>query len=258
MRLQVLPDASGDSLGAFVKATTATGAIVHSDAWSGYASLRKLGYDHRPRSQNAAPLGEQLLPRAHRAVSNFKAWMHGTHRKSSIEHLPAYLDELTFRHNRPRQPARRLPDAVGAQCRPRAGDLPHDHRSRRLRSDGTNPVCTIAHIPPPGRPGSYRHTRIAPSRTAPWRRYIGMASPLRPYCVRVRHLPQWAQEIPETLGAAGIGVVGCPEKFGNTPAEATLSVEAASKSDALIRARIALAAAFIPTERLAFEATRLD
>jgi hypothetical protein len=100
VRLQVLPDASGDSLGAFVKATTATGAIVHSDAWSGYASLRKLGYDHRPRSQNAAPLGEQLLPRAHRAVSNFKAWMHGTHRKSSIEHLPAYLDEFTFRHNR--------------------------------------------------------------------------------------------------------------------------------------------------------------
>jgi hypothetical protein len=29
LRLQVLPDASGDSLGAFVKATTATGAIVH-------------------------------------------------------------------------------------------------------------------------------------------------------------------------------------------------------------------------------------
>jgi hypothetical protein len=100
VRLQVLPDASGDSLGALVKATTAAGAIVHTDGWNGYAGLRKLGYDHRPRSQNAAPIGEQLLPRAHRAVSNFRAWMHGTHRKSSIEHLPAYLDEFTFRHNR--------------------------------------------------------------------------------------------------------------------------------------------------------------
>jgi hypothetical protein len=87
--------------------------------------------------------------------------------------------------------------------------------------------------------------------------YIGMASPLRPYCVRVWHLPRWAQEIPQTLGAAGIGVVGCHQEFGSTSAEAALSVEAASKSDAVIRARIALAAAFVPTERLAFEATRL-
>jgi hypothetical protein len=84
-----------------------------------------------------------------------------------------------------------------------------------------------------------------------------MGLPFRPYCVRVRHLPRWAQEIPETLGAAGIGVVGCPKEFGSTPAEATLSVEAASKSDAVIRARIALMAAFVPTDGLAFDATRL-
>jgi len=36
LRLQVLRDASGDSLGAFVQTTTATGAIVHTDGWSGY------------------------------------------------------------------------------------------------------------------------------------------------------------------------------------------------------------------------------
>ena len=99
LRLQVLPDASGDSLDAFVKATTAAGAIVHTDGWSGYNRLRKLGYDHRPRSQRAQP-GEQLLPRAHRAVSNLKAWLHGTHRWASPQHLPAYLDEYVFRHNR--------------------------------------------------------------------------------------------------------------------------------------------------------------
>lgn len=100
LRLQVLPDASGDSLEAFVSATTAPGAIVHTDAWAGYNGLQAIGYEHRPRSQRAAPPGEKLLPRAHRAVSNLKAWMHGTHRDVSRQHLPVYLDEYVFRHNR--------------------------------------------------------------------------------------------------------------------------------------------------------------
>jgi transposase-like protein/predicted RNA-binding Zn-ribbon protein involved in translation (DUF1610 family) len=99
LRLAVLSDASARSLTAFVKSTTTAGAIVHTDGWPGYTGLRKAGYDHRPRSQRAQP-GEQLLPRAHRAVSNLKAWMHGTHRGVSNEHLPVYLDEFVFRHNR--------------------------------------------------------------------------------------------------------------------------------------------------------------
>ncbi len=99
LRLQVLRDASGASLGALIKNTTESGAIVHTDGWKGYNGVAKLGYDHRPRTQSAMP-GEQLLPRAHRAVSNLKAWLHGTHRWASPEHLPAYLDEFVFRHNR--------------------------------------------------------------------------------------------------------------------------------------------------------------
>jgi transposase-like protein len=103
LRLAVLPDASGDSLGPFAKATTARGAIVNTDGWPGYNGLARLGYDHRPRSQRAEP-GEKLLPRAHRAVANLKAWMRGTHRDVSNEHLPVYLDEYVFRHNRRRTP----------------------------------------------------------------------------------------------------------------------------------------------------------
>jgi transposase-like protein len=99
VRLQVLKDASADSLDAFVKVTTAPGAIVHTDGWRGYDHLASLGYRHHRHSQRQAP-GEQLLPRAHRAVSNLKAWLHGTHRHASNEHLPAYLDEFVFRHNR--------------------------------------------------------------------------------------------------------------------------------------------------------------
>jgi transposase-like protein len=103
LRLQVLPDASGPSLRAFVEATTAAGTIVHTDGWKGYDRLAELGYDHRRRSRVAEP-GEQLLPRAHRAVSNLKAWLHGTHRGVGDPHLQVYLDEYVFRHNRRRTP----------------------------------------------------------------------------------------------------------------------------------------------------------
>jgi len=100
LRLQVLPDASGPTMRDFAVATTAKGAIVHTDGLQSYRVLVRHGYDHRRRPQGTAAPGEQLLPRAHRAISNLKAWMHGTHRGVSEEHLPVYLDEFVFRHNR--------------------------------------------------------------------------------------------------------------------------------------------------------------
>jgi len=104
LRLQVLADASMPSLSAFVRTTTSAGAIIHTDGWKGYNGLRKAGYEHRPREQRAAVGEEPYLPRAHRAISNLKAWMHGTHRGVSNDHLPVYLDEFVFRHNRRRTP----------------------------------------------------------------------------------------------------------------------------------------------------------
>jgi len=100
LRLAVLPDASGPALLTFTQVTTHTGAIVHTDGLQAYRGLAKHGYDHRRRAQTSAAPAEQLLPRAHRAISNLKAWMHGTHRGVSPEHLPVYLDEFVFRHNR--------------------------------------------------------------------------------------------------------------------------------------------------------------
>jgi len=100
LRLHVLTDASGPSLLAFTQTTTAPGAVVHTDGLQSYRVLAKHGYDHRRRSQDSAAPGEQLLPRAHRAVSNLKAWMDGTHRGVSDQHLQVYLDEYVFRHNR--------------------------------------------------------------------------------------------------------------------------------------------------------------
>ena len=70
-------------------------------AGPGYHRLPELGYEHSPLSQNAGEAGEEpYLPRAHRAISNLKAWLHGTHRHASRAHLQPYLDEFVFRHNR--------------------------------------------------------------------------------------------------------------------------------------------------------------
>jgi transposase-like protein len=117
LRLRVLKDASADSLDALVKATTTRGAIVHTDGWRGYDHLAGLGYQHKRHSQRAAAPGEQLLPRAHRAVSNLKAWLHGTHRHASNEHLPAYLDEFVFRHNRRGNPHAAFQTLLGLSAR---------------------------------------------------------------------------------------------------------------------------------------------
>jgi transposase-like protein len=104
LRLAPLADASKPTLTAFVKATTEPGAIVHTDGWRGYDGLPAAGYRHHRRSQLAGLGEEPFLPRAHRAVSNLKAWMLGTHRGVSREHLAVYLDEFVFRHNRRRTP----------------------------------------------------------------------------------------------------------------------------------------------------------
>jgi len=105
LRLEVLPDASQDTLTSWMRALVASGAIVHTDGWPGYAKLPGAGYEHRPRLQRRDHIDAQkLLPRAHRAASNLKTWLHGTHRGVSPEHLQVYLDEFVFRHNRRRTP----------------------------------------------------------------------------------------------------------------------------------------------------------
>jgi transposase-like protein len=104
LRLQVLANSQAKTLEAFTKATTAPGAVVYTDGLHSYSGLSGFGYDHRPRKVASVGDGEQLLTRVHRAISNLKAWMHGTHRRVSPEHMPLYLDEYVFRHNRRRVP----------------------------------------------------------------------------------------------------------------------------------------------------------
>src|SRR6266498_875187 len=104
IRMRRIPDATADSLQAFVQEAVAPGSLLHTDGLLSYDRLEKHGYRHRitflkGRKESAS----DLLPRVHRVVSLLKRWLLGTHQGAvSRAHLDYYLDEFTFRFNRRR------------------------------------------------------------------------------------------------------------------------------------------------------------
>lgn len=113
VRLQVVPDASGPSLTGFVKANVEPGTTVITDGWQGYAPLSGMGYRHRHKTQGRPERAEVILPRVHRVFGNLKTWLRGTHHGVDNKHLPAYLDEFTFRFNRRRTPMAAFQSLLG-------------------------------------------------------------------------------------------------------------------------------------------------
>jgi transposase-like protein len=104
VRLHHVPNASAASLTGFVTRNVAPGTLILTDGWGAYAPLASLGYRHRPRTQGTPERAVTLLPHIHRAFSNLKTWLGGTHHGVGHEHLQAYLDEFAFRFNRRRTP----------------------------------------------------------------------------------------------------------------------------------------------------------
>lgn len=100
IRLQRIPDASGNSLEDAVKNHIEPGSIVQTDGWQGYNGIGKLGYTHEVIREEAE-VGDNLLPKAHLVASLLKRWLMGTYQGAVRPiHLDYYLDEYTFRFNR--------------------------------------------------------------------------------------------------------------------------------------------------------------
>src|SRR5262245_24393425 len=102
IRLRRIPNASADSLQAFVQDAIEPGSLLHTDGLLSYDRLEKYGYRHRisfVKGRDAS--GPEALPRVHQVVSLLKRWLLGTHQGAvSRAHLDYYLDEFTFRFNR--------------------------------------------------------------------------------------------------------------------------------------------------------------
>ncbi len=101
-RLGLARDASGDSIGAFVERSIAPSAKVITDGWSGYTSGALGGRSHAPK-----PISEQggkdPVVMCHIVAALLKRWWLGTyHGSMSVKHMPAYLEDFTFRFNRRR------------------------------------------------------------------------------------------------------------------------------------------------------------
>jgi transposase-like protein len=174
LRLEVLADVSRHSLLPFVQSAVSVDAIVHTDGWKGYDRLSRLGYEHRPRWQTTAPRGEQLLPRAHRAVSNLKAWLtaltagrHGstypdTWMSTSFVTTDAAIHTPRFRPSSGSAPitsqaatgrssitpleAQRKRSGMQINAKRKSGEIDR-HGSVRLETSGRAPSCGTSALP---------------------------------------------------------------------------------------------------------------
>jgi hypothetical protein len=101
LRLCVIPDRSAKSLEAFALESVQPGTHVTTDDWSGYGNLAAKGYRLTQVAQRGAPdVTEAWLPLIHLVFGNLKTWLNGVHHGVTPQHLPAYLNEYTFRFNR--------------------------------------------------------------------------------------------------------------------------------------------------------------
>jgi len=109
VRINVVPDASKESLQGFIKNNIGLGSTVITDGWRSYASIEESGYSHVVPKKFEVADEKNLMPHVHMIVSLLKRWLLGTHQGAVQEmHLQAYLDEYVFRFNRRKSASRGL------------------------------------------------------------------------------------------------------------------------------------------------------
>ena len=104
LRLALIPDASGETLGNFVEQNIDPKSRIRTDGWKGYSDTALAEYVHHVRVIGSAKMAHKRLPHIHRAFGNLKTWLNGTHHGVEPKHLPSYLDEYIFRFNRRNTP----------------------------------------------------------------------------------------------------------------------------------------------------------
>jgi len=110
IRMSIIPDVSSASLHEFVITHVVAGAKIHTDGWTGYNGLNKLGYEHIVTNISASgDPAHVVMPRVHLVASLLARWWLGIHQGAiRRSYLSYYLDEFTFRFNRRKSKARGL------------------------------------------------------------------------------------------------------------------------------------------------------
>ena len=89
----------------FLAANVEPGALLATAGWRGYSETALAGYGHHP----SLPLAVHI----HRACSNLKTWLAGTHHGVEPKYLARYLDEFVFRSNRRQTPMAAFQSLLG-------------------------------------------------------------------------------------------------------------------------------------------------
>ena len=137
IRLAPIGDFSARSLHAFVAGTSAPGARVITDGWSGYCGLPD--HDHQPKVVGAT-LAHLVLTWIHRVFSNLKRWALGTFHGLRRAHLRRYLDEFVFRWKPPPPHRNGLRHPARHRHAPPTRRLPRHRRTTRLIPAGRAPA----------------------------------------------------------------------------------------------------------------------
>jgi len=101
IRLQVVPDCTGDTLEQFVMTDIEPASQVVTDGWKGYNCLDPESYEHQQVIARQESDKASVLPEVHLVASLVKWIMLGTFQgRFGPEHLQSYMDEYVFRFNR--------------------------------------------------------------------------------------------------------------------------------------------------------------
>jgi transposase-like protein len=161
-RMVPLPDASGESLRAFLCDNVKEGSRVITDGWPSYGPATRDLYVHEPLRGASRVDASKLLPGVHRVAALAKRWLLGTHQGSIDDaHLASYLNEFVFRFNRRRSRSRGLVFY-------RVLELAAAHDPVRYRDLIANPRPDRARRVPPATRGRPASLDRAPANR-PWR-----------------------------------------------------------------------------------------
>jgi NTP pyrophosphohydrolases containing a Zn-finger, probably nucleic-acid-binding len=97
MKLRVVPNLKGPTIGKFVKAVIAEGSTIETDALHSYRKALSEKHNH---SWAVFDTEKEMLVWLHTILSNVKEDILGTFHGVSKKHLQRYLDEIAYRFNR--------------------------------------------------------------------------------------------------------------------------------------------------------------
>jgi len=97
LKMRVVPNLKGPTVGKFAQAAIAQGSIIETDAARSYRKALSEKYKHNWDIYDA---DKEMLAWLHTIVSNAKAHIQGTYHGIDEKYLQRYLDEFSYRFNR--------------------------------------------------------------------------------------------------------------------------------------------------------------